>query len=64
MDIKTKEHVTGIFVFSVGANLVGFLLFSLLIWLVSGIEGLQENIGECVIASAILSLGWFHNLGQ
>jgi len=64
MDIKTKERVTGIFVFSVGANLVGFLLFSLLIWLVSGIEGLQENIGECVIASAILSLGWFHNLGQ
>jgi hypothetical protein len=64
MDVKKKEHVSGVFVFSVGANLVGFVLFSLLIWLISGIEGFQENLGECVIASAIFSLGWFHNIGQ
>ncbi|MEH6447831.1 MAG: hypothetical protein V7765_04135 [Oleispira sp.] len=64
MDIKTKEHVSGIFVFSIGASLVGFVLFSLLIWLISGIGGVQENLGECAIASAIFSLGWFHNIGQ
>jgi hypothetical protein len=59
-----KEYVSGLFVFNVGANLVEFVLFSLLIWFISGMEGLQVNLGECVIASAIFSLGWFNNIDQ
>jgi hypothetical protein len=58
------EHILGIIFFSVLSNIVCFIVLISLVFLVTDWSGVQERVGECVIASAIATLGWFRQLGQ
>jgi ABC-type transport system involved in multi-copper enzyme maturation permease subunit len=64
MDKTTKEHILGMIFFSIMSISISFMILVLLILLVTGLDGVQEHVGECIIASAIASLGWFHQLAQ
>jgi len=58
------EHIIGIIFFSVLSTVISFIMIATLIFFVTDWNGVQEHIGECAIASAIATLGWFHQLGQ
>ena len=64
MSLEVKERIAGTVFLSIMSISVSFILILLLVLLVTGWSGVQEYIGECVIASAILSLGWFHQLSN
>lgn len=64
MSLEVKERIAGTVFLSIMSISVSFILILLLVLLVTGWSGVQEHIGECVIASAILSLGWFHQLSN
>jgi hypothetical protein len=40
------------------------IIFMLIVLFVTDHGGVQEHIGECIIASAIVTLGWFHQFGK
>lgn len=58
------EHILGITFFSVLSTVISFIMIIILVFFVAGWSGVQEHVGECAIASAIATLGWFHQLGQ
>jgi hypothetical protein len=64
IDKKTKKHILGILFFSAMSISITFVIFMLLVFLVTDWSGVQAHVGECAIASAIASLGWFHQLAQ
>lgn len=64
MEQKLKEHILGIIFFSTMSISVSFMIFILPVFIITGWEGVQDHIGECIIASSIASLCWFHQLAQ
>lgn len=60
MNIVMARHILGLTFFSTMSISISFMLFILPIFIMTGWEGVQNNIGECIIASSITSVGWFH----
>jgi hypothetical protein len=40
------------------------IIFILVVFFVTDWSGVQEHIGECILASAIVNLGWYHQFGK
>lgn len=64
MSPEVKGHIAGMIFYSVLSISITCLIFMLVVFLVTDWSGVQEHIGECVIASAITTLGWFHQISQ
>ena len=64
VDKGLREHILGIIFFSVLSTVISFIMITTLVFFVTDSSGVQEHVGECAIASAIATLGWFHQLGQ
>jgi hypothetical protein len=64
VDKGLREHILGIIFFSVLSTVISFIMITTLVFFVTDSNGFQEHVGECAIASAIATLGWFHQLGQ
>jgi hypothetical protein len=61
---EVKEHIAGMIFFSILSIPINCIIFILMVFFITDWSGVQEHIGECIIASAIATLGWFHQLGQ
>lgn len=61
---EVKEHIAGMIFFSILSIPITCMIFILMVFFITDWSGVQEHIGECIIASAIATLGWFHQLGQ
>jgi hypothetical protein len=64
MSQEVKEHIAGTIFFSILSTSITCMMFILVVFFITDWSGVQEHIGECIIASAIATLGWFHQLGQ
>jgi hypothetical protein len=40
------------------------IIFILVVFFVTDWSGVQEHIGECILASAIVNLGWYQQFGK
>lgn len=60
MNKDIKAHILGLTFFTTMSVSITFMLFVLPVFVVTGWEGVQDNIGECLIAASITSTGWFH----
>ena len=64
MSPEVKGHIAEIIFYSVLSISITCLIFMLMVFLVTDWSGAQGHIGECVIASAITTLEWSHQLSQ
>lgn len=64
MSTEVKEHIAGMIFYSALSIPITSLIFILAVFIVTDWNGVQEHVGECIIASAIVTLGWFHQLSQ
>lgn len=59
---EVKGRIAGSIFISIVAISITSLIFILILLSVTAWIGVQKHIGECILASAIVSLGWFINL--
>lgn len=60
---EVKGRIAGSIFISIVAISITSLLFILILLFVTGWVGVQEHVGECIIASAIVTLGWLYQFG-
>ena len=60
---EVKGRIAGSIFISIVAISITSLIFILILLSVAGWIGVQEHIGECIIASAIVTLGWCYQFG-
>ena len=63
MSQEVKGRIAGSIFISIVAISITSLIFILILLSVAGWVGVQEHIGECIIASAIVTLGWLYQFG-
>lgn len=64
MLIMKLKYIAGAIFFSIMSILITSIIFILVVFFVTDWSHVQEHIGECIIASAIVTLGWFINLSN
>jgi hypothetical protein len=60
MFFLTLKRIAGATFLSIMSISITCIIFILVVFFVTDWSGVQEHIGECIIASAIVTLGWFH----
>jgi hypothetical protein len=60
---EVKGRIGGSIFLSIMSISITCIIFILIVFSVTDWSGVQEHIGECIIASSIVTLGWFHQFG-
>ncbi|MBL4799463.1 MAG: hypothetical protein JKY50_18830 [Oleispira sp.] len=60
---EVKGRIAGAIFLSIVSISITCIIFILTVLFVTDLSGVQEHIGECIIASAIVTLGWFYQFG-
>lgn len=64
MFVMKLKYIAGAIFFSIMSISITSIIFILVVFFVTDWSCVQEHIGECIIASAIVTLGWFINLSN
>jgi hypothetical protein len=60
---EVKGRIGGSIFLSIMSISITCIIFILVVFFVTDWRGVQEHVGECIIASAIVTLGWFYQFG-
>jgi hypothetical protein len=63
MSEEVKGRIGGSIFLSIMSISITCIIFILVVFFVTDWSGVQEHIGECIIASSIVTLGWFYQFG-
>jgi hypothetical protein len=63
MSEEVKGRIGGSIFLSIMSISITCIIFILVVFFVTDWSGIQEHIGECIIASSIVTLGWFYQFG-
>jgi hypothetical protein len=61
---EVKGRMGGSIFLSIMSISITSIIFILVVFFVTDWSSVQEHIGECIIASAIVTLGWFYQFGS
>lgn len=64
MWIMKLKRIAGVIFLSIISISMTCIIFILVAFFVTDWGGVQEHVGECILASAIVNLGWFHQFGR
>lgn len=62
--IMKLKCTAGVIFLSIISISMSCIIFILVASFVTDWSGVQEHIGECILASAIVNSGWFHQFGK
>jgi hypothetical protein len=60
MWIMKLKRIAGLIFLSIISISMTCIIFILVAFFVTDWSGVQEHVGECILASAIVNSGWFH----